>query len=233
MSWRVWLVFGLAGTLIGCNACTEESVVPNPVVESPPVVGGAASVEDLIKAWYEALESGDITSLDSLTLNEEHRILIYDCSASEDPELKEREAAELRTQMESKIGSVAAELAEAGAHFEYESARALQHIPMEEGDEIDGCLLLKTVIRHKVRSIVQQVDSSGTETQDMSFVNAFEIDGSWFLAGIPGPFNRDQATPRTVNPKSAPQVGPVIKGRTPTRIRPPSVEAPSSQEPAP
>ena len=231
MSFRAWTVAGVLGGLTGCGSCTEEATPPKMQIL---IEGGAPSAEGLLLAWYQALEEGDIDALDTLSLSAEQRALIYDCSAAEVPEKLEKDAVDLRARMESEIGTVAAELAENGAHFEFESARALQHIPGSTGDEVDGCELLRGIIRHKIRSIIQRVDSIGSETQEMRFAADLEVDGAWFLVGMPGPMSPGGT--RAVDPKRAPQIGPQIglpiRGRNPTRIKPPSVEAPGPGAPA-
>ena len=74
---RDGVVLGLVMGLMGCGACSETDESVNTPMSGPGdavIIGGEASAEGLILAWYEAIASGESGELDLLVLSAEQLI---------------------------------------------------------------------------------------------------------------------------------------------------------------
>jgi hypothetical protein len=219
----------LAAWLPGCGGCSEsEEAVKLPMsgAGAAVIIGGEASAEGLIQAWYEVVASGESADLDLLVLSSEQDGKIFDCSQAEDPEHHATERLVIRERMDTEIGAANTGLVESGARYEWGRARAPQTVELDAGAESDGCVLLRDIKRHKVRSVMNRVDAQGESRQEMRLASAVEVDGGWFLAGVPGPLVPDVQVPVRMDPRKSAPIGPLKRTHAPVRIQAPKVSEP-------
>ena len=228
---RDGVVLGLVMGLMGCGACSETDESVNTPVSGPGdavIIGGEASAEGLILAWYEAIASGESGELDLLVLSAEQDSRIFDCSQAENPDQHAADRLTLRERMDSEVDAAHADLLESGASYELARARAPQTVELSAGSESGGCLLMRDIKRHKVRSMMNRIDAAGESRQEMRLASAIEVDGSWFLAGVPGPLVPDLAVPTRMDPRKSAPVGPLKRSQAPIRVQPPTLMEPAT-----
>ena len=218
---RIGWILVASALQLGCDSCVQEEAVMQELTPSM-IEGGAESAEAVAEAWFGAIGSGDEGGLEALILSTEQLDLVVDCGDEDQRSRLAQSQDELRSELSVEVDRISTELAEQGARIELDQARANSSTPLEAGDSLWDCELLRPVIRHQIRSFSDRMDAQGERRRELRLTAALEVDGRWFLTGVPGAVTSGEGRPKAASPVKAPPVGPIIKGRAPIIVKPPS-----------
>ena len=218
MHWRWWI--GTLGSMV--LACGESEKRPSAEAEkvvhsatdslSEPSVeafqGGGDSAEALLNQWYGRTQVDLEQTMTNMVLNTDQMARLFDCQTVDEQQQLDAKRAEFLQILETEAQRSESEPGETASSVQLIRARSMRTVELAAGEALDGCTLKRALRWHTVRSTVLSKDAAGQEVSAVHRCGMLEIDGRWFLKGVPGALmsetSREVAGPASKSPNIVP-----------------------------